>query len=96
MGLGVIEEKNLGDIITYALDYPKMVLSESKSVSVTSNLEDFAYGIYIGYICGVFFDGFLQRNKRYLDLEESSDFHNIILKRTPEIRLKIKTHLHLK
>lgn len=96
MGLGVIEEKNLDDIITYALDYPKMVLSESKSLSITSNLEDFAYGIYIGYICGVFFDGFLKRNKRYLDLEESSEFHSIILKRTPEIRLKIKTHLHLK
>ncbi|MGI0102460.1 MAG: hypothetical protein ACREA7_07700 [Nitrosotalea sp.] len=96
MGLDVIEEKNLNDIITYALDYPKMILSESRSLSITSNLEDFSYGIYVGYICGVFFDGFLQRNKRYLDLEESSDFHNIVLKRTSEIRLKIKTHLHLK
>lgn len=96
MGIDVIEEKNLNDIITYALDYPKMVLVESKSLDIASNLEDFAYGIYIGYICGVFFDGFLQRNKRYLDFEESSDFHSIILKRTPEIRLKIKTHLHIK
>ncbi|MDE1829591.1 MAG: hypothetical protein KGI25_04645 [Thaumarchaeota archaeon] len=96
MELGVIEEKNLNDIITYALDYPKMVLAEAKSLSITSNLEDFAYGIYIGYICGVFFDGFLQRNKRYLDIEESSEFHDIILRRTPEIRLKIRAHLHLK
>lgn len=97
MGLGVIEEKNLNDIIAYALDYPKMVLSEAKSLSVTiASLADFAYGIYIGYICGVFFDGFLQRNRRYLDSEELSDFHNIILKRAPELRLKIKTHLQLK
>ncbi len=96
MGLGVIEEKNLNDIIAYALDYPKMVLSEAKTLSTAHNLEDFACGIYIGYICGVFFDGFLKRNKRYLDLEELSDFHNIILKRTQEIRLKIKVHLQLK
>ncbi|MDE1764869.1 MAG: hypothetical protein KGI27_01205 [Thaumarchaeota archaeon] len=96
MGLDVIEEKNLNDIIAYSLDYPKMVLSEAKNLSVTSNLEDFAYGIYVGYVSGVFFDGFLQRNKRYLDPEESSDFHNIVLKSTPEIRLKIRAHLHLK
>ncbi len=96
MGLDVIEEKNLNDIITYALDYPKMVLSEAKSLSITSNLEDFSYGLYVGYISGVFFDGFLQRNKRYLDSEESADFHNIVLERTPEIRLRVKSHLHLK
>ena len=96
MGLDIIEEKNLNDVITYALDYPKMILSEAKSLSISSNLEDFAYGLYVGYICGVFFDGFLQRNKRYLDMEESSDFHSTILKRTEEIRLKIKVHLHLK
>jgi len=96
MGLDVIEEKNLNDVITYALDYPKMVLSEAKSLSITSNLEDFAYGLYVGYICGVFFDGFLERNKRYLDIEESSDFNSVIVKRTEEIRLKIKVHLRLK
>ncbi|MGI0045838.1 MAG: hypothetical protein ACREBB_01430 [Nitrosotalea sp.] len=96
MGLGVIEEKNLNDIIAYALDYPKMVLSEAKSLSAASNLAEFACGIYIGYICGVFFDGFLKRNKRYLDSEESSEFHSIILKRIPEVRLKIKAHLQLK
>ena len=96
MGLDMIEEKNLNDAITYALDYPKMVLSEAKSLSITSNLEDFAYGLYVGYICGVFFDGFLQRNKRYFDIDESSDFHSTIVKRTEEIRLKIKAHLQLK
>jgi hypothetical protein len=96
MGLDVIEEKNLNDVISYALEYPSMVLSEAKSPSTTSNLEDFAYGLYVGYICGIFFDGFLQRNKRYLDLEEYSDFHSVVTKRTLEIRLKIKAHLRLK
>lgn len=96
MGLDVIEEKNLNDIISYALEYPSMVLSEARTLSITSNLEDFAYGLYVGYICGVFFDGFLDRNKRYLDSEESSDFHSIIVKRTEEVRLKIKAHLQLK
>lgn len=95
MGLDVIEEKNLNEVIAYALDYPKMVLAEARSLSITTNLEDFAYGMYVGYICGVFFDGFLQRNKRYLDNEESADFHSTILKRTAEIRLRIRAHLHL-
>ena len=94
MGLDIIEDQKLNDVISYALEYPRMVLSEASPLA-TSNLEDFAYGIYVGYICGVFFDGFLQRNKRYLDLEESSDFHNTILKRTPEIRLRIRAHLKL-
>ena len=96
MGLDVIEEKNLNDIISYALEYPTMVLAEAKSLSITSNLEDFAYGVYIGYICGVFFERFLERNRRYLDIEESTNFHSIIVSRTPEIRLKIKAHLRLK
>jgi hypothetical protein len=96
MGLDVIEEKNLNDTISYSLEYPSMVLSEARTLSITSNLEDFAYGLYIGYICGVFFDGFLERNKRYLDSEESSEFHSVIVKRTEEIRLKIKAHLRLK
>lgn len=95
MGLDMIEQKNLDDLMTYTLEYPKMVLVEAKTTSA-SNLEDFACGLYIGYICGVFFDGFLQRNKRYLDLEESSDFHDAISKRMPEIRLKVRAHLHLK
>ena len=97
MGLDVIEEKNLNDAIVYSLDYPKVVLTEAKSfASEITNLEDFAYGLYFGYISGVFFDGFLARNKRYLDSEELSDFHAILVKRSPEIRLKIKAHLHLK
>jgi hypothetical protein len=96
MGLDVIEEKNLNDVISYSLEYPSMVLSEARSLSITSSIEDFAYALYVGYICGVFFDGFLERNKRYLDVEETSDFHSAIVKRTPEIRLKIKAHLRLK
>jgi len=97
MGLDLIEEKNLNDAIVYALDYPKVVLAESKGfITEITTLGDFAYGLYIGYISGVFFDGFLARNKRYLDSEELSDFHAILVKRSPEIRLKIKMHLHLK
>ena len=97
MGLEVIEEKNFNDATVYTLDYPSVVLSEAKSfASEITNLEDFAYGLYLGYISGVFFDGFLARNKRYLDSEELSDFHAILVKRSPEIRLKIKAHLRLK
>lgn len=95
MGLDVIEEKNLNDVITYALDYPTMVLSEAKSWP-SSNMDDFAVGLYIGHIGGVFFDGFLRRNKRFLDSEEYSDFHAIISKRDTEIKLKIQAHLHKK
>ena len=95
MGLDVIEEKNLTEIITYALDYPSMVLTE-KTLPISSNLEEFAYGLYVGYISGVFFDGFLRRNNRFLDSEEISDFHNTILKRSEEIHLKIQSHLHKK
>ncbi len=97
MGLDVIEEKNLNDAIVYALDYPKVVLAEYKGFSSeVTTLGDFVFGLYIGYISGVFFDGFLARNKRYLDSEELSDFHAILVKRSPEIMLKIKAHLHLK
>jgi hypothetical protein len=95
MGLDVIEEKNLNDVITYALEYPKMVLSEATNWPAT-NLVDFATGLYIGYMGGVFFDGFLKRNKRFLDSEEYSDFHSIISKRDTEIKLKIQAHLHKK
>ena len=95
MGLDVIEEKNLNDVITYALDYPTMVLSEAGSWP-TTNMEDFAVGLYVGYVEGVFFDGFLRRNKRFLDSEEHTDFHTIISKRTTEIKLKIQAHLHKK
>ena len=95
MGLGVIEEKNLNDVITYALDYPNVVLSEIRALH-TINTEEFSIGLYIGYICGVFYDGFLERNKRFLDLEESSDFNSIIVKQIPEIKLKIQAHLRKK
>ena len=95
MGLDVIEEKNLNDVITYALDYPTMILSEAKSWPIT-NMEDFAMGLYIGYVSGVFIDGFLRRNKRFLDSEEYSEFHTMISKRTTEIRLKIQAYLHKK
>jgi len=93
MGLDVIEEKNLNDVITYAFDYPTMVLSEVRSWPIT-NMEDFAMGLYIGYVGGVFFDGFLRRNKRFLDSEEYSDFHAMISKRATEIKLKIQAHVH--
>ena len=96
MGLDVIEEKNLNDAITYALDYPAMVLGEAKSSWSITNMDDFAMGIYIGYVEGVFFNGFLGRKKRFLDSEEHSDFHTIISKRTTEIKLKIQAHLHKK
>jgi len=97
MGLDVIEEKYLNDAITYALDYPSVVLSASKSfASEIATLEDFSYGLYLGYISGVFLDGFLARNRRYLNEEELSDFHSTLVKRSPEIRLKIKAHLRLK
>jgi hypothetical protein len=97
MGLDVIEEKNLNDVMVYSLDYPNVVLNEAKLFAPEiTTLDDFAYGLYLGYISGVFFDGFLARNKRYLDSEELSDFHLILVKRSSEIRLKIKTHLHLK
>jgi len=95
MGLDVIEEKNLNDVITYAFDYPTMVLSEVRTWP-TTNMEDFAMGLYIGYVGGVFFDGFLRRNKRFLDSEEYSDFHAMISKRATEIKLKIQAHLHKK
>ena len=96
MGFDVIEEKNLNDVISYALDYPRVVLTEAKPLAPNgATLPDFAFGLYIGYISGVFFDGFLRRNKRFLNEEEMSGFHSILFKRTPEIWLKIKVHLQL-
>lgn len=97
MGLDVIEEKNLNDVITYSLDYPRVVLTEAKSLAPNgATLPDFAFGLYVGYISGVFFDGFLRRNKRFLNEEEMSGFHSVVFNRTPEIWLKIKAHLKLK
>lgn len=97
MGLDVIEEKNLNDVITYSLDYPRVVLTEAKSLAPNgATLPDFAFGLYVGYISGVFFDGFLRRNKRFLNEEEMSGFHSVVFNRTPEIWLKIKAYLKLK
>ena len=97
MGLDAIEEKNLNDVISYALEYPKMVLMEARSlVPEETALGDFAYGLYVGYISGIFFDGFLARSKRFLNDDELSDFHAVLFKRSHEIWLKIKVHLQIK
>jgi hypothetical protein len=97
MGLDMIEEKNLNEVISYSLDYPRVVLNEAKPLAPTSaTLPDFAFGLYVGYISGVFFDGFLRRNKRFLNDDEISGFHSILFNRTPEIWLSIKSHLKMK
>jgi hypothetical protein len=93
--LDVIEEKHLNDIISYALDYPSMVLAHVKSPTQTGPLVDVAYGLYVGYISGVFFDGFLERNKRFLNEDEISHFNKIIGENNKTIALKIKANLHL-
>ncbi len=95
MPLDVIEEKNLTDAITYALDYPSMVLAHIKSTTPSGSLIDIAYGLYVGYIGGVFFDGFLQRNKRFLNEDEISHFNSIIKNNTQTITMKIKANLHV-
>lgn len=95
MPLDVIWDKNLDDIINYALEYPSMVLSYAKSNLYQQNL-DFGYGLYVGYICGVFFDRFLLENKRFLSEDELADFYSKIAARGPEIFLKIRTHLKIK
>ena len=95
MPLDVIEEKNLTDAITYALDYPRMVLAHIKSTTPAGSLIDIAYGLYVGYIGGVFFDGFLQRNKRFLNEDEISHFNSIIKDNTQTITMKIKANLHV-
>jgi len=74
MPLDPIQEKNLTDIIDYSLEYPSMVLAAAKSSSMQNSSVDFVYGLYIGYISGVFFDKFLAENKRFLNDDEMSDF----------------------
>jgi hypothetical protein len=96
MPLDVIQDKNLTEIIDYALEYPSMVLAASKSNNAGSSLIDFSYGLYIGYISGVFFDKFLLQNKRFLNDDELGDFYSKLANRNSEIMLKIKTHLKLK
>ena len=95
MPLDIIEEKNLNDAIKYALDYPSMVLTHAKTSAPVGSLVDVSYGLYIGYISGVFFDGFLQRNKRFLNDDEVSHFNRIINEQTQAIKMKIKANLHL-
>lgn len=97
MPLDVIQEKNLTDIINYALEYPSMVLSATKSSHIMpSSLADFAYGLYVGYISGMFFDRFLAENKRFLNDEELVDFYSKISSRNSEIMLKIKAYLKIR
>ncbi len=93
MALDVIQEKNLTDIINYALEYPSMVLSITKSNVEQARSVDFVYGVYIGYISGVFFDKFLSENNRFLNDGELSDFYSKLASRNTEIMLKIKAHL---
>ena len=95
MPLDVIEEKNLNDAIKYALDYPSMVLTYAKTSTPLGSLVDVAYGLYIGYVSGVFFDGFLQRNKRFLNDDEIAHFNRIINEQSQTIRMTIKANLHL-
>jgi hypothetical protein len=57
---------------------------------------DFSYGLYVGYIAGLFFDRFLEENKRFLSEEELGDFYSKLAARNSEIMLKIKTHLKTK
>ena len=96
MPLDVIQEKNLSDIINYALEYPSMVLAATKSSNIQDTSTDFVYGLYIGYISGVFFDKFLAENKRFLNDDEMSDFYSKIAARNSEIMLKIKAYLKIK
>ena len=96
MPLDVIKDKNLTEIMDYALEYPSMVLAASKSSNTGSSLIDFSYGLYVGYISGVFFDKFLLQNNRFLNDDEMGDFYSKIANRNSEIMLKIKTHLKLK
>lgn len=94
MPLDVIQEKSLGEIINYALEYPSMVLSPVKNQPRT-NLADYSHGLYIGYISGLFFDKFLAANNRFLDDDEILHFKSILKTREQEIIMKIKTHLKL-
>lgn len=96
MPLDVVQQKNLTEIIDYALEYPSMVLSATNTQMAPVSLVDFTYGLYVGYIAGVFFERFLEQNKRFLDEDELSDFYSVISSRNSEIILKIKTHLKSK
>lgn len=94
MPLDPIQEKNLSEIIDYSLEYPSMVLTTVKTQS-SRNLAEYSFGLYIGYISGVFFDKFLAENKRFLNDDEMSHFNSMLKSRESEILMKIKTHLKL-
>jgi hypothetical protein len=95
--LDVVQEKTLTEIINYALEYPSMVLSTMKSNQILpTSVGDFAYGLYVGYISGMFFDKFLAENKRFLNDDELGDFYSKLASRNSEITLKIKAHLKTK
>lgn len=97
MPLDVVQEKNLAEIINYALEYPSMVLSATKSSQILpTTAVDFAYGLYVGYISGVFFEKFLAENKRFLNDDELGDFYSKLASRNSEFTLKIKAHLKIK
>lgn len=94
MPLDVIQEKSLAEIIDYSLEYPSMVLATSKT-QTSRNLSEYSFGLYMGYISGVFFDKFLAENKRFLNDDEMSHFNSMLKARESEILMKIKTHLKL-
>lgn len=94
MPLDVIQEKNLSEVIDYALEYPSMVLATTKS-QTARNLAEYSFGVYVGYISGVFFDKFLTENKRFLNDDEMLHFNLMLKTREPEILMKVKTHLRL-
>lgn len=97
MPLDVIQEKKLTEIIDYVLEYPSMVLSATKSTYLPhTSLVDFTYGLYVGYISGMFFDKFLAENKRFLNDDELGDFYSKLASRNSEIMLKIKANLKTK
>lgn len=94
MPLDVVQEKILTDIIDYALEYPSMVLSAAKTNQIlATSRADFAYGLYVGYISGVFFERFLEENKRFLNDDELGDFYSKLSSRNAEINLKINAYL---
>ena len=94
MPLDVIQEKNLTEVIDYSLEYPSMVLATSKS-QTSRNLAEYSFGLYIGYISGVFFDKFLAENKRFLNDDELLHFNSMLKARESEILMKIKAHLKI-
>jgi hypothetical protein len=95
--LDIIQERNLFSVIDYALEYPSMILSATKVNHIEASSQiDFSYGLYVGYISGVFFDKFISENNRFLNDDEMSDFYSKLASKNPEIMLKIKTHLKIK